>query len=224
MNDDALMDILEQAAAPLRLKGALTVPALPERHGRRDAGWGWRRWSAVASAAVILVVGMLWMVQQAIPDESPYAWSQVDGLVGITKSDAVGSAIAFGEEIVVQDGGVVAFTIGNLGSVALEAGSRLTVLSPLDPNGDGRFRLALEEGQMEVFVDAPARAFLVETPWFDVWDLGCRYTIQLDADGNGSLAVDLGAVRCEGRDFAIDIPAGKSLGFVAGQPSSREPR
>lgn len=224
MNEERLMEVLQEAAAPLRLQGEVQVPELPERHVVHAAGWGWRAWSGAAAAAVLLVAGMLWMVQETIPADSPYAWSEVDGLVGITKSDVIGSSIPFGEEIEVQEGGQVSFTIGTLGSVDLEAGSRLTVLPPLDPQGDGRFRLALEHGVMEVFVDAPARAFLVQTPWFDVWDLGCQYTIRLDPEGNGSLAVALGAVRCEGDGFAIDIPAGKSLSFVAGQPSSSEPR
>lgn len=224
MNEQRWMEWLEDAAKDLRLQGEVQVPELPQRRVVQAAGWGWRRWTSAAAAAVVLVAGMLWMVEKTIPEESPYAWSQVDGLVGLTKSDQIGSAIPFGEEIQVQDHGHVSFTIGTLGSVTLEAGSRLTVLPPLDANGDGRFRLALQEGVMEVFVDAPARAFLVETPWFDVWDLGCRYTISLDAAGNGSLAVALGAVRCEGDGFAIDIPAGMSLDFVAGQPSSSEPK
>ncbi|MHC4824891.1 MAG: hypothetical protein ACYTEP_12895 [Planctomycetota bacterium] len=224
MKDDELMGALEKAAAPLRLQGEMVVPALPERHALREARWGWRRWTTVASAAMVLVAGMLWMVQQTIPDQSPYSWSSVAGLAGITEDDVIGSPVAFGEEIFVSDVGRVVFDIGDIGSVELGAGSRMTVLPPLDPQGDGRFRLSLQEGQMDVFVVAPARAFLVETPWFDVWDLGCRYTITLDANGNGSLAVDLGAVRCEGVGFGIDIPAGKSLDFVDGQPSSSEPR
>lgn len=224
MNDERLLEELQQVASTLRLEGELAVPELPDRHVRRSPRWGWRAWSGVGVAAALLMAGLLWLVGGTIPDASPYSWQSVEGLVGLSKSEQVGTPIPFGEEIRVQEEGKVSFSIGRIGSVALGPGSRLTVMPPLDPVGDGRYRLGFEEGEVEVFVDAPARAFLVQTPWFDVWDLGCRYTIVLDAEGNGSLAVDIGAVRCEGEGFAIDVPAGKGLTFLRGQPSSSEPR
>ena len=224
MNEARFERILEQAAAPLRLQGELVVPELPERRAQRSPRWGLRAWSGAAAAAAVLVLGLLWMVERTIPDATPYTWRSVEGLAGITKSHQVGLPIAFGEEIVVQEQGQVAFDLADIGTVTLGPHSRLTIQPPLDPMGDGRYRLSFEEGTLDVFVVAPARAFLVETPWFDVWDLGCDYTIRLDAAGSGSLAVTMGRVRCEGEGFAIEVAAGETLQFAAGQPSSSEPR
>lgn len=224
MNEERMMEILEQAAAPLRLQGEVPVPELPPRHVARTRTWGWRAWSGVASAAVVLVLGMLWVIEWSIPESTPYTWRSVEGLVGITKEHREGQAVPIGERIEVRDQGEVSLDLQGVGQVTLSPGSVLTILPPLDPSGDGRYRLAFERGSLHVFVNAPARAFLVETPWFDVWDLGCEYTITLDGDGNGSLVVELGKVRCEGAGFAMEVPAGRRLDFLAGQPSSSAPR
>jgi hypothetical protein len=58
--------------------------------------------------------------------------------------------------------------------------------------------LTLTEGTVEVFVDAPARWLVVRIPGVDVVDLGCAYTVDVDAAGTGFVAVQTGAVRLEG--------------------------
>ena len=69
-------------------------------------------------------------------------------------------------------------------------------------------RLTLERGQLHAFIWARAGEFVVETPSARAIDLGCEYTLNVDARGEGLLQVSMGwvAFRAAGRESFI--PAG----------------
>jgi hypothetical protein len=83
--------------------------------------------------------------------------------------------------------------VGNIGQVEVQPGSRLRLLGA-DPSDH---RLALDVGEIYARVNAPPRLFFVETPAGVAVDLGCAYTLRVDAAGNGFLDVTAGAVEFE---------------------------
>jgi hypothetical protein len=72
----------------------------------------------------------------------------------------------------------------------------------------GGRRLALERGELHAFIWAPARQFVVETPSARAVDLGCEYTLNVDAKGDGVLRVQMGWVAFQVGDREAFIPAG----------------
>jgi hypothetical protein len=72
----------------------------------------------------------------------------------------------------------------------------------------GGRRLALQRGELHAFIWAPARQFVVETPSARAVDLGCEYTLNVDAKGDGVLRVHMGWVAFQVGDREAFIPAG----------------
>ncbi len=72
----------------------------------------------------------------------------------------------------------------------------------------GGRRLALQRGELHAFIWAPARQFVVETPSARAVDLGCEYTLNVDAKGDGVLRVQMGWVAFQVGAREAFIPAG----------------
>lgn len=109
-------------------------------------------------------------------------------------------------------------TIADIGTAQLFEGTRVR----LDRTEAGeRHQLHLERGKMHAIVTAPPRLFAVSTPGTSVIDLGCEYTIEIDAKGQGAISVQSGKVELEsGPDVVIVAPAGTSTRLLTGrQPS-----
>jgi hypothetical protein len=69
-------------------------------------------------------------------------------------------------------------------------------------------RLELKRGELEAFIWSPAREFVVETPSARAVDLGCRYTLNVDDQGDGLLRVTMGWVAFDAGGKESFIPAG----------------
>jgi hypothetical protein len=94
--------------------------------------------------------------------------------------------------------------VGGMGRVEVGPGSRLRLGSL-----EGRERrLTLERGTLSARIDAPPRLFLVETPSALAVDLGCAYTLRVDARGDALLRVTSGAVALEHGARESLIPEG----------------
>jgi hypothetical protein len=61
---------------------------------------------------------------------------------------------------------------------------------------------------MHAMIWAPPGRFFVETPSAVAVDLGCRYTLEVEADGAGTLRVDAGWVGIEHDGVVSLVPAG----------------
>jgi hypothetical protein len=61
---------------------------------------------------------------------------------------------------------------------------------------------------LHAYIWAPPRQFVVDTPSARAIDLGCQYTITVDASGDGMLRVSLGWVAFQYGDKEAFIPAG----------------
>ena len=82
----------------------------------------------------------------------------------------------------------------------------------LAPNSELRAaagkRLSLSHGELHAFIWARPREFVVDTLSARAVDLGCEYTLQMDAAGDGLLKVSAGWVAFALHDRESFIPAG----------------
>jgi hypothetical protein len=74
--------------------------------------------------------------------------------------------------------------------------------------GRKEHRLSLSYGILHATIWAPPGQFLVETPSAVAVDLGCRYTLEVAADGSGVLRVEAGWVGFEHKGLRSLVPAG----------------
>jgi len=142
---------------------------------------GWAAAAAVVAAAVGLTI---WGVPRASQTEWEVAGTKVrQGQVLLTGSEAV------------------RIEAENVGRVDLAPNSLLRAA--------GEKRLSLERGQLHAFIWAPPREFVVDTPSARAVDLGCEYTLSVDASGDGLLKVSLGwvAFAVDGRESFIPADA-----------------
>jgi hypothetical protein len=92
----------------------------------------------------------------------------------------------------------------DLGEIQVEPNSRVRLVH----SGADRKRIKLELGTIRASIWAPPTEFVVDTPSATAVDLGCAYTLHVNADGSGTLRTTLGWVgfHLNGRDSFI--PAG----------------
>jgi hypothetical protein len=92
----------------------------------------------------------------------------------------------------------------DLGEIKVEPNSRVRLLEA----EEHRKRLQLDIGTIHAMIWAPAGEFVVDTPSAVAVDLGCAYTLQVAADGSGTIRTTLGWVgfHLNGRESLI--PAG----------------
>ena len=88
--------------------------------------------------------------------------------------------------------------VATLGTVTLEPNTKLRVLPP---ENDVQ-TLDLLRGTMHAKINAAPRRFVVRTPAALAVDLGCEYTLTVEDDGRGRLAVSYCAVSLERVDRA----------------------
>ncbi|MBX2802166.1 MAG: hypothetical protein KTR31_31080 [Myxococcales bacterium] len=73
--------------------------------------------------------------------------------------------------------------------------------------GEGA-HLALLEGTMQVWVDAPPEWLSVQLPGVELVDLGCAFEVRVAASGHGAVWVETGAVALRGVGPETVVPAG----------------
>src|SRR5207302_9343206 len=84
---------------------------------------------------------------------------------------------------------------GNSGmQLEADAVGRVDVGPNSELRSTGERSLELKRGELEAFIWAPAREFVVDTPSARTVDLGCRYTLNVDDHGDGTLKVTEGRV------------------------------
>jgi hypothetical protein len=86
--------------------------------------------------------------------------------------------------------------VGNIGEVELGPGSRARLLEA----AKNRQKIFLEHGSLKAHIVADPWVFLVESPSFTAYDMGCAYEITIDESGNGYLRVTSGWVNFQGHD------------------------
>lgn len=203
MNDDYLWDRsgppdpeierLERTLAPLRYRHRAGQFA-----SQRPAARPW--WAMAAAAAVVAAaVGLA----TRTPEASATGW-QVDSVYGTasvgSRQAAVAMALRAGQTVRTGGDTEIGFRAEQFGTMVIGPDSELHAASDR--------RLELERGLLHAYIWAPPRQFVVDTPSARAVDLGCQYTIKVDASGNGLLRVSLGWVAFQNAGQEAFIPQG----------------
>lgn len=155
--------------------------------------WWQRRFviPALAAAAMVAIGIFVWARPGVATD-----WS-------VSIAAAEPRAVRRGE--VIDTGRATASLKSSLvGQMTVEPGSRLKLIDA----GVERQHFSLEHGTIRALIWAPPARFAVDTPSARAIDLGCQYTLRVDRNGSGLLAVQLGWVAFEAGGKESFIPAG----------------
>jgi hypothetical protein len=204
MNDDYLWNLsgppdpdierLERALAPLRYGPRALAPPRP----RPAVASPWR---VAAAAGVILAAMALWRFAVPAPAATPWQVSGIEGQARLgARAAAIDMAVPGGQTIQTGAASTLFLRAEDTGQIDLGPDSVMHAAS-------GR-KIALERGELHAFIWARPGQFVVDTPSARAIDLGCEYTLSVDAAGNGRLRVSMGwvAFQFDGREAFI--PAG----------------
>jgi hypothetical protein len=203
MNDDYLWDRsgpsdpeierLERTLAPLRYRHRADL-----LHARQAPAGRW--WAMAAAAAVVAAAVGLEMRTPVAPTTG---W-QVDSVHGAASVGSEKAAIAMslraGQTVRTASDTEIGFRAEEFGTMLIGPDSELRAATD--------HRLELQRGLLHAYIWAPPRQFVVDTPSARAVDLGCQYTIEVDASGDGLLRVSLGWVAFQNGGQEAFIPQG----------------
>lgn len=133
---------------------------------------------------------------------------EVDRLAGAPKigmEEIKDSArLSVGEYLETDNGSKARIEIADIGKVEVAPNSRVKLVR----TGEMEHRLALDEGKLEADILAPPRLFVVDTPSAVAFDMGCKYTLEVDKEGNSFLHVTFGWVLLKRDEYESLVPAG----------------
>jgi ferric-dicitrate binding protein FerR (iron transport regulator) len=203
---ESLWDKIEaRLAAPASAEAGASLPirktGLPA--GRRPA-------LALGVALLFLLGGALvWRHRRPVPTPpSSASWevARISGAPRIGTDRLTGTGrLAVGQWLETDAVSRAKITVANIGHVEVEPQTRIG----LEVTRANEHRLNLKQGTMHAKINAPPRLFLVDTPSARAVDLGCAYTLTVDAAGNSLLTVRSGRVELvypQGRQATV--PAG----------------
>jgi hypothetical protein len=162
------------------------------------AGW----WALAAAVGVIaLLVG--WMVSR--PGRPMVRVASLAGTPRIGgASIAESGRLRTGQDLVTDAASRARIDLGPIGQVEVEPLSRVGLVTA-NPT---EHRLSLRVGTLHARIWAPPRLFFVDTPSATAVDLGCAYTLTVDATGAGRLNVTKGWVAFEHDGRESFVPEG----------------
>lgn len=173
------------------------------------------RRALLLAAAALAAVGLgttLWLDRAA----APWSVALQDGGAALSGRAVTADArMRPGDVLATDASGRARLAVGRIGQVWLAPGSELELVDA----GEASHRLALRRGEIHARIWAPPRFFVVDTRWAAAVDLGCIYTLRVDDDGSGSLAVLQGAVELRAPDGAtVYVAAGTKAHLGPGGP------
>jgi hypothetical protein len=167
----------------------------------------------LAAAAVILFalgMGLFFSLRPTTVPGAASGWdvSDLEGTPQIGSRTISGNQSAtklyVGQTLTTDSSSRASLSENDLGEIKIDPNSRVRLLQT-DPNHK---RIQLDVGTIHAAIWAPPGQFVVDTPSAIAVDLGCAYTLQVAADGSGTMRTTLGWVgfHLNGRDSFI--PAG----------------
>lgn len=175
---DGEIERLEKLLVPL----AYCPPAKSQR---------WRWFVPVAAAAALVVIALVWM--QPVKTD----WT-------VSLADAEPRSLKKGEVIETSVGITASVRSDSVGYLTLAPQSRIK----LTDASTGRQQFSLDHGLIRAVIWAPPANFAINTPSARAVDLGCQYTLRVDPEGDGLLAVEYGWVAFESQGIESFIPTG----------------
>jgi hypothetical protein len=159
-----------------------------------------------AAATIALAIVPLW--RTAPPSAEGAAWTVVQSAgaasIGARAIDDQRRTLSIGQSLRTGPHGSASLELGSVGYIDVGPSTDVTLVPA--PNGQARFRL--DRGALRAFIWADPGRFFVETRSSLAVDLGCAYTLHVDARGEGVLRVTTGWVGFQMRDRQALIPAG----------------
>jgi hypothetical protein len=168
--------------------------------GQRFRRWGLRRLVPLAIAAVaLLALAIFWPTS-----EPPSPALEVSPLAHCAAAACTRGKLQVGEWLETDEGASARVHVAQFGYLDVAPKTRLR----LKTSRATEQRLELARGRVSAQVSAPPRLLIVETPSAVAVDLGCAYTLDVDAAGNGLLRVTTGYVALELPGRSAFVPAG----------------
>ena len=199
---------LEQTLGRLRHDGA--PPVFPKRATTTHRGFRTRTLVALA-ASLVLCVSAIWLftaLRRSSWDVAHIAGAPVVAGHQVTST----GRLAIGQTLETDGGSRARLALGHIGQVDVDPNTRVQLLQARSRE----HRLSLERGTIHARIWAPPRFFFVNTPAATAIDLGCAYTLHVDADGSGQLRVTHGWVGFERDGREAFIPQGAMCATRAG--------
>lgn len=202
---DPLVAELERKLAPLQYAAprATAIALMPLRARTSRA-------TLSAAASIVLAIIGAWIAAIML-DHNERGALNAWHVTALSGSPRIGSnsitqqaRLRAGQWIHTDSQSQARLAVANIGNVTIEPNSRLRLVH----TDDTLHRLELARGNIEAFITAPPRLFLVDTPAATAVDLGCKYRLQIDEGGSGSLEVTLGWVSLEREGSASIVPFG----------------
>ena len=182
---------------PLAWNDGAHAPAPRKQRARALA------WSALAAAVLIGAIVGGWWLSRGSRDGWEVATLAGRPTIG-GKGVGEGTRLPLGARLATDAGSRASLRIGRIGEAEIGPGSSVRLVRA-DATDN---RLALERGTLRARIWAPPRLFFVETPSATAVDLGCAYTLEVDATGAGLLRVALGWVAFDDHGRESFVPEG----------------
>jgi hypothetical protein len=102
-------------------------------------------------------------------------------------------------------------SVSQFGKVIVHPGSTVRIKKIKD----GEHWFELKQGSIKATITAPPKLFFVETPTALAVDMGCEYSLEVDATGEGTLHVTGGWVELQRKTHTVRVPQGKKCAIYA---------
>ncbi len=165
----------------------------------------WRRIvpTMALAATILLLVGGEWMSLRRAPDT--WKVEPLDGTPTVKATPIHDWRGLRAEEWLVTDAASSARLFADeVGEVEIGPSSRIRIVT----TRRGEHRIDMAQGTLRAYIWASPGQFHVNTPSATAVDLGCAYTLEVDARGDGVLRVTAGWVGFELRGRESRVPAG----------------
>jgi hypothetical protein len=168
------------------------------------------RFAAVTVVLLALIAGGILSFYPARLSPSGPGWevARLDGAPQIgtrfITADQSSTKLRVGQTLETNSTSRASIFQTDLGEIKVEPNSRVRLLQ----TDDHHKRMQLDIGTIHAMIWAPAGEFVVDTPSAVAVDLGCAYTLQVSADGSGTIRTTLGWVGFHLNGRESFIPAG----------------
>jgi len=186
MNDDWLWDRSGPPDPEIERLERTLAPLRYRHHGAHFRPAPRRPWAVAAAAAAVAAVAAALAFTHA-PAAPETAWQ------------VAGARLREGQ--VLRTGAAPA-------TLEAEAVGRVDLAPDSELRATAEKRLSLARGELHALIWARPREFVVDTPSARAVDLGCEYTLRVDAGGDGMLNVSAGWVAFAVHGRESFIPAG----------------